>query len=85
MISLKMFYFVLASIVTHANLHHNVHGKNVNFAVFGQIFIKLLPKCRTKKMGMIYTIFWSFCSFFNWEGLIFIPKSGLGSFLYNVI
>ena len=26
------------------------------------------PKCRTKKLGMIYTILGSFCFFFNWEG-----------------
>ena len=27
------------------------------------------PKCRTKKLGMIYTILGRFCSFFlNWEG-----------------
>ena len=30
--------------------------------------MKLSPKFRTKKMGMINTILGSFCYFFNWEG-----------------
>ena len=30
---------------------------------------------------MIYTILGSFCSFLNWEGPIFRPKSGLGKSL----
>ena len=30
--------------------------------------MKFSPKCRTKKLGMVYTIFGSFCSFLNWEG-----------------
>ena len=32
-----------------------------NFAFFAQIFTKFPPKCRTKKLGMIYTIFGGFC------------------------
>ena len=40
--------------------------------------MKLSPKYRTKKLGMIYTIFGSFCSFLIEEGMIFCPKSGIG-------
>ena len=29
--------------------------------------MKFSPKCRTKKLGMIYTILVSLCSFWNWE------------------
>ena len=32
------------------------------------------PKCRTKKLGMIYTILGSFCSFLNWEGANIRPE-----------
>ena len=30
--------------------------------------MKFLPRYRTKKLGIIYTIFGSFYSFLNWEG-----------------
>ena len=30
--------------------------------------MKFSPKCRIKKLGMIYTILGSFCSFLNLEG-----------------
>ena len=30
--------------------------------------MKFPPKCRTEKLGMIYTILGSFYSFFNWDG-----------------
>ena len=46
--------------------------------------MKFSPKCRTKKLGMLYTILGSFCSFLNWEGgkgPIFGPKSDLGKSL----
>ena len=36
--------------------------------------MKFAPKCRTKKLGMIYTILGSFCSFFNWEGVDILPQ-----------
>ena len=36
--------------------------------------MKFSPKCRTKKLGMIYTIPGCFCSFFNWEGAVIQPK-----------
>ena len=36
--------------------------------------MKFSPKCRTKKLGMIYTILGSFCSFFNWEGADIRPQ-----------
>ena len=36
--------------------------------------MKLSPKCRTKKMGMSYTILGSFCSFLNWEGVYIWPQ-----------
>ena len=32
------------------------------------------PKCRTKKLGMIYTILGMFCSFLNWEGADIRPQ-----------
>ena len=36
--------------------------------------MKFSPKCRTKKLGMIYTILGSFCSFSNWEGANIRPQ-----------
>ena len=36
--------------------------------------MKFSPKCRTKKLGMIYTILGSFCSFINWEGADIRPQ-----------
>ena len=36
--------------------------------------MKFSPQCRTKKLGMIYTILGSFCSFLNWEGTDIWPK-----------
>ena len=40
-----------------------------NSAIFVRIFMKFSPKCRkSKKLGMIYTILVSLCSFFNWIG-----------------
>ena len=36
--------------------------------------MKFSPKCRTKKLGMIYTILRRFCSFFNWEGAVIRPQ-----------
>ena len=35
---------------------------------------RLLIKCKTKKLGMIYTILGCFCSFFNWEGADILPQ-----------
>ena len=42
--------------------------------VFVPIFMEFSPKCNTKKLEMIYTIFGSFCSFLNWEGAAFHPQ-----------
>ena len=36
--------------------------------------MKCSPKCRTKKLGMIYTNLGSFCSFLNWEGPDILPQ-----------
>ena len=36
--------------------------------------MKFPPKCRTKKLGMIYTIFGSVCSFLNWKGADIRPR-----------
>ena len=36
--------------------------------------MKFLPKCRTKKLGKIYTILGSFCLFFNWERADIRPR-----------
>ena len=36
--------------------------------------MNISPKCETKKLGMIYTILGSFCSFFNWEGANIQPQ-----------
>ena len=36
--------------------------------------MKFSPKCRTKKLGMIYTILESFCSFSNWDGADIRPQ-----------
>ena len=43
--------------------------------------MKFSPKCRTKKLGMIYTILGSFCSFLNWEGVGIRPQIVLGKAL----
>ena len=67
--------------MTHENFHKNVNENICNFAIFGRIFMKLSPKCRTKNWGMIYTNSGSFYFFLNWEGPIFSPKSGLGKSL----
>ena len=56
-------------------LHFHV---SVNFAIFVQIFVKFSPKCRTKKLGMQYTIL---SSFFICKVPIFGPKSCLGKSL----
>ena len=45
-----------------------------NFIIFDRIFMKFSPKCRTKKLGMIYSILISFCSFLNWEGADIRPR-----------
>ena len=42
-----------------------------NFAISVWIFMKSSPKCRTKKLGMIYTILRSFCFFSIEKGLIY--------------
>ena len=47
--------------------------------------MKILPKCRTKKLGMVYTILGSFCSFLNWERADIRSKSGLGISLINMV
>ena len=36
--------------------------------------MKFAPTFRTKKLGMIYTILGSFCSFLNWEGANILPQ-----------
>ena len=36
--------------------------------------MKFSPKCRTKKSGMIYTIFGSFCFFLNWDRADILPQ-----------
>ena len=36
--------------------------------------MKFSPKYRTKKLGIIYTILGSFCSFLNWEGAVIWPQ-----------
>ena len=48
--------------------------------------MKFSPKCRTKKLGIIYTILGSFAHFLIVMGLILGPKSGLGKSLpVNII
>ena len=36
--------------------------------------MKFPPKCRTKKLGMVYTILGIFRSFLNWEGADIHPQ-----------
>ena len=50
--------FFHASVLYHASV------------IFVQIFMKFSQKCITKNFGMIYTIWGSFFSFFNWEGAV---------------
>ena len=76
----------MSTIKTHENLHKNVNENLFsftflckfsclcNFAIFVQIFKQISPKCRTKKLGMIYTILGSFCLFLNWEGAYIRPQ-----------
>ena len=42
------------------------------------------PKCRTKKLGMIYTILEVFVHFLIGKGPMFGPKSGLGKYCVNL-
>ena len=36
--------------------------------------MKFSPKCRTKKLGKIYTTLGIFCSFLNLEGADYLPQ-----------
>ena len=55
--------------------HYNAYfHASVNFGIFDRIFMKFSAKCRTKNLGMIFTILGSFCSFLNWEGAVIRPK-----------
>ena len=45
-----------------------------NFAIFGPIFMKFSPKCKTKKFGILYTILGSFAHFSIGKGQIFDKK-----------
>ena len=36
--------------------------------------MKFSPKYRTKKLGMIHTIWGSFRSLLNWEGVVILPE-----------
>ena len=68
------------------NLHKNVNENKFsftflckfscicNFGIFVQIFMNISPKCRAKKLGSIYMILGSFCSYFTWEGANIQPK-----------
>ena len=49
----------------HSLFYANFHGF-VTLLFLVWILMKFSTKCRTKKLGMIYTILLSFCSFFNW-------------------
>ena len=78
-LSCDIFVALTALHKTHENLYKDVNENTFsftflckfswicNFAIFARIFKKFPPKCRTKKLGMIYTILGSFCSFLNWE------------------
>ena len=57
----------------HSHFYTNFHA-SANFAIFVQIIMKFSPKCRTKKLGIIYTILGSFCSFFNCKGADIRPQ-----------
>ena len=72
--------------ITQENLYKNVNENMFaftflckfscicNFAIFDRIFIKFSPKCRTKKLRMIYTNLGNFRSFFNLERADILPK-----------
>ena len=51
------------------------------FAIFVQIRMKFPLKCRTKKLGMLYTILGSFCSFLNWKRADISPQIRLRKIL----
>ena len=59
------------------NFHSHFYVEFHASVTLVRIFTKFSPKCRTKKLGMIFTILGSFCSFLNWEGPMFGPKSSL--------
>ena len=50
----------------HSHFYTDFHASVILLFLF-RIFSKFSPKCITKKLGMIYTILGSFCSFLNWE------------------
>ena len=85
----------MPTLKTYENLHKNVNENNHVFihifyaifhgsvtANFARIFMKFQPKCRTKKLGMIYTILGSFAHFLIGKWSIFGPKSALGKSLH---
>ena len=59
----------------HSHFYANFHASVTLLFLFGFI-MKFSPKCRTKKLGMIYivNIFGSFCSFLSWEGANIQPQ-----------
>ena len=38
--------------------------------------MKFSPNCRSKELGVLFTILGSFCSFLDWEGADILPKNG---------
>ena len=53
----------------HSHFYANFHVSVT--AIFVQIFMKFSPKCITRKLGIIYTILTSFCSFL--KGIDYCP------------
>ena len=56
----------------HSHFYANLHASVT--LLFYSDFHKFSPKCITKKLWMMYTILWSFCSFLNWWGTNIQPK-----------
>ena len=46
----------------HENLHKNVNENKYNFAIFGGIFMKYSPKCRTEKGSLTV---WALYDYFS--------------------
>ena len=67
--------FIKTQGIFHKNVNENMFSFTFlckfsciyNSAIFVWTIMKFSPKCRTKKLGMIYIILGSVCLFLNWE------------------
>ena len=67
----RIFILLLAS-RTYASM---CECKHCNFAIFGPTFMKFLPDCRAKELGIMFTIWEVFAHFLIRKGTEIRPKS----------